>query len=105
MSENNMNENIKNISKNKEVNDLIDLINKLWVLTKEDNDKVKGILNSGKEDDAIILELEHLIDPRNPHNLGSGRKSRNRKSRNRKSKNRKSRKTRNKNNNYKKYKK
>lgn len=104
MSENDMRENIKKFSTNKEVTNLI---NKLWVLIKKDNDKVEGILNklSGKEDDAIILELEHLMDPHNPEGFGSGKKSKKRKSINRKSKNRKSRKTRNKNNNYKKHKK
>ena len=82
--ENGISENIKEFTTNKTV---IGLINRLWFIKKKNNDEVYEIINrfSGKEEDAIILELEHLTDP---YTARGSKKSRKRKSR----KNKKSRK-------------
>ena len=92
MSMDDMSENIKIFSNNEVV---ISLINKLWLIKEKNNDVVEGILNSlsGKEEDEIILALEHLTDPNierltDPYIAPGGKKSKKRKSR----KNRKSRK-------------
>jgi hypothetical protein len=52
---------IENFSTNPEV---IELVDKLWNLSGRDNSTVEAMLASasGKEEDAVILELENMID-------------------------------------------
>lgn len=52
---------IANFSTNPEV---IQLVDRLWNLSGRDNSTVEAMLSSvsGKEEDAVILELENMID-------------------------------------------
>ena len=61
MSKSGMSEDIKNFSSNSEI---IEVINKLWDLTNQNNSKVEYILTlcTGETDDDVILKLEHQID-------------------------------------------
>jgi hypothetical protein len=72
-----MSEDIKNFSSNSEI---IELINKLWDLTNENNSKVEYILTlcTGKTEDVVILNLEHQIDKleQEKSKIGGARKRR-----------------------------
>lgn len=83
---------IENFSTNPEV---IGLVDKLWNLTDRDNSTVEAMLSSasGKEEDAVILELEHQIDLLEQQKSGKMGGSKRRKYSNKKKKSRKNKKS------------
>jgi hypothetical protein len=83
---------IENFSTNPEV---IVLVDKLWNLTGRDNSTVEAILSnvSGKEEDAVIVELENQIDRLEQQQSGKMGGSKKRKYSNKKKKSRKNKKS------------
>lgn len=83
---------IENFSRNPEV---IGLVDKLWNLTDRDNSTVEAILSnvSGKEEDAVIVELENQIDLLEQQMNGKMGGSKRRKYSNKKKKSRKNKKS------------
>ncbi len=89
---------IQNFSTNPEV---IELVDRLWNLSGRDNSTVEAMLSnvSGKEDDAVILELRDKIDglnrpTKNPQDGGSKKRrnsNKNKKSRRNKKSNKRRR--------------
>ena len=83
---------IENFSTNPEV---IVLVDKLWNLTDRDNSTVEAMLTSvaGKEEDAVIVELENQIDLLEQQKSGKMGGSKRRKYSNKKKKSRKNKKS------------
>jgi hypothetical protein len=83
---------IENFSTNPEV---IVLVDKLWNLTGRDNSTVEAMLTSvaGKEEDAVIVELENQIDLLEQQKSGKMGGSKRRKYSNKKKKSRKNKKS------------
>lgn len=83
---------IENFSTNPEV---IVLVNKLWNLMGRNNSTVEAILSSisGKEEDAVIVELENKIDLLQQQKSGKMGGSKRRKYSNKKKKSRKNKKS------------
>ena len=83
---------IENFSTNPEV---IVVVDKLWNLTGRDNSTVEAILSnvSGKEEDAVIVELENQIDLLEQQKSGKMGGSKRRKYSNKKKKSRKNKKS------------
>jgi hypothetical protein len=83
---------IENFSTNPEV---IGLVDKLWNLTDRDNSTVEAVLSnvSGKEEDAVIVELENQIDRLEQQQSGKMGGSKKRKYSNKKKKSRKNKKS------------
>jgi len=83
---------IENFSTNPEV---IVLVDKLWNLAGRDNSTVEAMLTSvaGKEEDAVIVELENQIDRLEQQQSGKMGGSKKRKYSNKKKKSRKNKKS------------
>jgi hypothetical protein len=83
---------IENFSTNPKV---IVLVDKLWNLTGRDNSTVEAMLTSvaGKEEDAVIVDLENQIDLLEQQKSGKMGGSKRRKYSNKKKKSRKNKKS------------
>lgn len=78
MSKSGMSEEITKFSSNSEI---IELINKLWDLSNQNNSKVEYILTlcTGETEDDVIVNLEHQIDiilEQDKSKIGGARKRR-----------------------------